>query len=44
MKLIIDLSPMTYQAASTATQEMCWTLPELTRDLHGPDDDENDDA
>ena len=44
VKLILDLSPTTYQAASTAAQEMGWTLPELTRDLYGPDDENEDDA
>lgn len=43
VKLILDLSLTTHSAADTAAQEMGWTLPELTRDLYGPDDDENED-
>ena len=43
VKLILDLSFTTYEAASTAAQEMGWTLAELIRDLYGTDEDENDD-
>ena len=43
VKLILDLSPTAYSAASTAAEEMGWTIPELTRDLYGPDDYENED-